>query len=213
MIGIIAEVISFFEQNEEATEKNQGSILYSNYCGGAALDIREHFSERKEETVLITKISTDEQGRLQQKYLIENEGMKDEDILSSPLPSAVSIDGSLLIRSTAPQSLKECEITPLIQKYDIDSLVISSSLLSFSPVKDEIIKALEKNRERIKAVVVNASEDTRILLLEELRDSIKEISRFIQKCMVMGDALSIEGTERLSSEYLTECFRGVCSES
>ena len=203
MNAIIGEITTYFEENQELSEKT-GEMVYSPSAGGFAVEASDAFVENGVPFRLITKIGKDMQGEMHLDLLC-SEGMAEEDdMLFSSMPSSIAVDGSLMIRSTAPSSMKKKEI---LEKLDgVDKVYVSGLLLSFSPLREEIVGALVERKKDIKRVVVNAADPSSILMVEDLRDSLVALRDNIGECFLVGDILSVEGVKRASSILVTELF-------
>ncbi|MGN1164568.1 MAG: hypothetical protein ACI4S4_07190, partial [Candidatus Ornithospirochaeta sp.] len=201
MNAIIGEITTFFDENQELSEKT-GELVYTPSVGGFALEAADKFSADGVSFRLITKLGRDMQGEMQLD-MITTEGWADEDqVLYSSMPTSLSVDGSLIIRNTAPSSMKKSEILYLLK--DVDKVYVSGLLLSFPPVKDEILGALCAKESTVERVVVNADDASRILLVEDLRDSLITLCNSKKECYLIGDIPSIDGVKRASSDLVTE---------
>lgn len=204
MNAIIGEIITILDYSEE--KSREGETYYSAYIGGSAIDEMDYFSEKEIPFVLLSKLGKDMQGETHLDYITSEYGIEEDDVLYSSSPSPVSIDGTLIIKGTAPSFIKRDEIVGFIEKNDIDKIIISSLLLSFDPVRKEIIEALEREKDKIKRVVIDAEDPTLIMMLEDLDDSIKRIAKAIPECYLAGDALTIDGVKRVSSDMIDSLF-------
>lgn len=204
MNGVIGEIISFIEEDVELSEEKK-ETYYSASAGGFGAEAMDAMKEAAVDCALITKISSDMQGQ-SHMGLIWDEGWGDEeDIHTSKAPSAIEMEGTLYIRSTAPATLKKSEILSSFKKHHIDRVLVSPLLLSFSPVKDEIVRAIKEGG--IKRVVIDASDPTSILMVEDLKESIEAIAGPERECYLAGDIFTIEGVKRVSRENIIELFK------
>ena len=204
MNAIIGEITTFLDEDMELSEKT-GELVYVPSIGGFALEAADLFSEKGIEFRLITKLGKDMQGEMHLDMIVREGWAEEEEILYSFMPSSVSVDNSLIIRSTAPASMKKGEILPLLK--GVDNVYVSGLLLSFSPVAEEITEAIIENKESIKRVVVSGGDATEILMVETLKESLTALSSKIKECYLVGDILSMDGVKRASSQLVTELFK------
>ncbi len=120
-------------------------------------------------------------------------------LVSQNKATLVSIDGESYIRDSAIATLKKEEIVSFIDKRGVDVLIISASLLSFKPLSDEIKKAIEERKEKLKAIFVDTTDSISILRLEELKDNIQALEK-ISKLFVVGEALNVDVSKRVSMQ-------------
>lgn len=204
MNGIIGEIITTLEYAEDVSSEN--NTYFSAYIGGSAIEEMDYFLDNQIPFNLLTKIGKDMQGETLLDYITSEYGIDEDDVLCSSSPSALSMEGSLLIKSTAPSYIKKEEVIGFIEEKDIDKLYISSRLLSFDPVRKEITEALEKKKDKIKRVVIDAEDSSSIIMIEDLYDSVRRIIKSIPDCYMSGEVLNIEGVKRVSSDMIKELF-------
>ena len=204
MNGIIGEIITTLEYAEDVSSEN--NTYFSAYIGGSAIEEMDYFLDNQIPFYLLTKIGKDMQGETLLDYITSEYGIDEDDVLCSSSPSALSMEGSLLIKSTAPSYIKKEEVIGFIEEKDIDKLYISSQLLSFDPVRKEITEALEKKKDKIKRVVIDAEDSSSIIMIEDLYDSVRRIIKSIPDCYMSGEVLNIEGVKRVSSDMIKELF-------
>ena len=116
------------------------------------------------------------------------------------------MEGTLIIKSTAPSFIKKEEVIRFIDEKKINRILISSLLLSFDPVRKEILEGLEKRKDKIERVVIDAEDATSTIMIEDLYDSVKRLNCSIKECYISGDILNIEGVKRVSSDMIKELF-------
>ena len=204
MNGIIGEVNTCFDYSEEMSR--EGEAIYTASICGNAIDEMDYFLEKDVPFSLLTKVGKDMQGEMHLDFLTNEYGVDEDDILLSPYPSSLIVDGTLMVRGTSPSTIKREEVVSFIEDNDISSLLISSLFLSFDPVRKEIIGALESKRGKIERVVIDVQDPTRILMLEDIYDSIERIKKTVNDCFLLGEAVEIEGVKRVSKDSLKELF-------
>ena len=155
---------------------------------------------------LLTKLGKDMQGETHLDFITDEYGIDEDDILFSSAPSALSMEGTLIIKSTAPSFIKKEEVIRFIDEKKINRILISSLLLSFDPVRKEILEGLEKRKDKIERVVIDAEDATSTIMIEDLYDSVKRLNCSIKECYISGDILNIEGVKRVSSDMIKELF-------
>lgn len=204
MNGIIGEIITTLDYAGEVS--NEKDTYFRAYIGGTAIEEMDYFVDNNVPFSLLTKLGKDMQGETHLDFITSEYGLEEDDILTSSAPSALSMEGTLLIKSTAPSFIKKEDVIRFIDDKNIDKIVISSLLLSFDPVRKEIIEGIEKRKDKIKRVVIDAEDSTSIIMIEDLFEGIKRISSSIKECYISGDILNIEGVKRVSSDMKKELF-------
>ena len=204
MNGIIGEIITTLDYADEVS--NEKDTYFRAYIGGTAIEEMDYFVDNNISFSLLTKLGKDMQGETHLDFITSEYGLEEDDILTSSAPSALSMEGTLLIKSTAPSFIKKEDVIRFIDYKNIDKIVISSLLLSFDPVRKEIIEGIEKRKDKIKRVVIDAEDSTSIIMIEDLFEGIKRISSSIKECYISGDILNIEGVKRVSSDMIKELF-------
>ena len=204
MNGIIGEIITTLDYADEVS--NEKDTYFRAYIGGTAIEEMDYFVDNNIPFSLLTKLGKDMQGETHLDFITSEYGIEEDDILTSSAPSALSMEGTLLIKSTAPSFIKKEDVIRFIDDKNIDKIVISSLLLSFDPVRKEIIEGIEKRKDKIKRVVIDAEDSTSVIMIEDLFEGIKRISSSIKECYISGDILNIEGVKRVSSDMIKELF-------
>ena len=204
MNGIIGEIITTLDYADEVS--NEKDTYFRAYIGGTAIEEMDYFVDNNIPFSLLTKLGKDMQGETHLDFITSEYGLEEDDILTSSAPSALSMEGTLLIKSTAPSFIKKEDVIRFIDDKNIDKIIISSLLLSFDPVRKEIIEGIEKRKDKIKRVVIDAEDSTSIIMIEDLFEGIKRISSSIKECYISGDILNIEGVKRVSSDMIKELF-------
>ena len=204
MNGIIGEIITTLDYADEVS--NEKDTYFRAYIGGTAIEEMDYFVDNNISFSLLTKLGKDMQGETHLDFITSEYGLEEDDILTSSAPSAISMEGTLLIKSTAPSFIKKEDVIRFIDDKNIDKIVISSILLSFDPVRKEIIEGIEKRKDKIKRVVIDAEDSTSVIMIEDLFEGIKRISSSIKECYISGDILNIEGVKRVSSDMIKELF-------
>ena len=204
MNGIIGEIITTLDYADEVS--NEKDTYFRAYIGGTAIEEMDYFVDNNISFSLLTKLGKDMQGETHLDFITSEYGLEEDDILTSSAPSALSMEGTLLIKSTAPSFIKKEDVIRFIDDKNIDKIVISSLLLSFDPVRKEIIEGIEKRKDKIKRVVIDAEDSTSVIMIEDLFEGIKRISSSIKECYISGDILNIEGVKRVSSDMIKELF-------
>ena len=204
MNGIIGEIVTLLDYAEEVS--NERNIYYSAFIGGSAIEEMDYFVDNGIPFSLLVKLGKDMQGETHLDYITSEYGIEEDDVLYSSAPSSISMEGTLLVKNTAPSFIKKEEVMDFIEKKHIDKIIISSLLLSFDPVKKEITEALEKEKDRIKVVVVDAEDITHTMMIEDLYESVKRISKAIPDTYISGDILTEVGVKRVSSEMIKDLF-------
>ena len=204
MNGIIGEIITTLDYADEVS--NEKDTYFRAYIGGTAIEEMDYFVDNNISFSLLTKLGKDMQGETHLDFITSEYGLEEDDILTSSAPSALSMEGTLLIKSTAPSFIKKEDVIRFIDDKNIDKIIISSLLLSFDPVRKEIIEGIEKRKDKIKRVVIDAEDSTSVIMIEDLFEGIKRISSSIKECYISGDILNIEGVKRVSSDMIKELF-------
>ena len=204
MNGIIGEIITTLDYADEVS--NEKDTYFRAYIGGTAIEEMDYFVDNNISFSLLTKLGKDMQGETHLDFITSEYGIEEDDILTSSAPSALSMEGTLLIKSTAPSFIKKEDVIRFIDDKNIDKIVISSLLLSFDPVRKEIIEGIEKRKDKIKRVDIDAEDSTSIIMIEDLFEGIKRISSSIKECYISGDILNSEGVKRVSLDMIKELF-------
>lgn len=204
MNGIIGEIITTLDYADEVS--NERDTYFRAFIGGKAIEEMDYFVDNDVPFSLLTKLGKDMQGETHLDFITDEYGIDEEDILFSSAPSALSIEGALIIKSTAPSFIKKEDVIKCIDEKKINRILISSLLLSFDPVRKEIIEGIEKRKDKIERVVIDAEDATSTIMIEDLYDSVKRLNCSIKECYISGDILNIEGVKRVSSDMLKELF-------
>lgn len=204
MNGIISEIITTLDYADEVS--NERDTYFRAFIGGKAIEEMDYFVDNDVPFSLLTKLGKDMQGETHLDFITDEYGIDEEDILFSSAPSALSIEGALIIKSTAPSFIKKEDVIKFIDEKKINRILISSLLLSFDPVRKEIIEGIEKRKDKIERVVIDAEDATSTIMIEDLYDSVKRLNCSIKECYISGDILNIEGVKRVSSDMLKELF-------
>ena len=204
MNGIIGEIITTLDYADEVS--NERDTYFRAFIGGKAIEERDYFVDNDVPFSLLTKLGKDMQGETHLDFITDEYGIDEDDILFSSAPSALSMEGTLIIKSTAPSFIKKEEVIRFIDEKKINRILISSLLLSFDPVRKEILEGLEKRKDKIERVVIDAEDATSTIMIEDLYDSVKRLNCSIKECYISGDILNIEGVKRVSSDMIKELF-------
>ena len=204
MNGIIGEIITTLDYAEEVS--NERDTYFRAFIGGKAIEEMDYFVDNDVPFSLLTKLGKDMQGETHLDFITDEYGIDEDDILFSSAPSALSMEGTLIIKSTAPSFIKKEEVIRFIDEKKINRILISSLLLSFDPVRKEILEGLEKRKDKIERVVIDAEDATSTIMIEDLYDSVKRLNCSIKECYISGDILNIEGVKRVSSDMIKELF-------
>lgn len=195
MFGTIGEISFVFISDDESTENN-----YSAALGGYIPYLNGKSEKGIEKMTFLTKVGLDHIAERIESEMKELFPLSTFDFLvSQNKATLVSIDGESYIRDSAIATLKKEEIVSFIDKRGIDVLIISASLLSFKPLSDEIKKAIEERKEKLKAIFVDTTDSISILRLEELKDNIQALEK-ISKLFVVGEALNVDVSKRVSMQ-------------
>ena len=204
MNGIISEIITTLDYADEVS--NERDTYFRAFIGGKAIEEMDYFVDNDVPFSLLTKLGKDMQGETHLDFITDEYGIGEDDILFSSAPSALSMEGTLIIKSTAPSFIKKEEVIRFIDEKKINRILISSLLLSFDPVRKEILEGLEKRKDKIERVVIDAEDATSTIMIEDLYDSVKRLNCSIKECYISGDILNIEGVKRVSSYMIKELF-------
>ena len=204
MNGIISEIITTLDYADEVS--NERDTYFRAFIGGKAIEEMDYFVDNDVPFSLLTKLGKDMQGETHLDFISDEYGIDEDDILFSSAPSALSMEGTLIIKSTAPSFIKKEEVIRFIDEKKINRILISSLLLSFDPVRKEILEGLEKRKNKIERVVIDAEDATSTIMIEDLYDSVKRLNCSIKECYISGDILNIEGVKRVSSDMIKELF-------
>ena len=204
MNGIIGEIITTLDYADEVS--NERDTYFRAFIGGKAIEEMDYFVDNDVPFSLLTKLGKDMQGETHLDFITDEYGIEEDDVLFSSAPSALSMEGTLIIKSTAPSFIKKEEVIRFIDEKKINRILISSLLLSFDPVRKEILEGLEKRKDKIERVVIDAEDATSTIMIEDLYDSVKRLNCSIKECYISGDILNIEGVKRVSSDMIKELF-------
>ena len=204
MNGIIGEIITTLDYADEVS--NEKDTYFRAYIGGTAIEEMDYFVDNNISFSLLTKLGKDMQGETHLDFITSEYGLEEDDILTSSAPSALSMEGTLLIKSTAPSFIKKEDVIRFIDDKNIDKITISSLLLSFDPVRKEIIEGSGGRKDKREGVGIDAEDSAAIIVIEDLFEGIKRISSSIKECYISGDILNIEGVKRVSSDMIKELF-------
>ena len=204
MNGIISEIITTLDYADEVS--NERDTYFRAFIGGKAIEEMDYFVDNDVPFSLLTKLGKDMQGETHLDFITDEYGIDEDDILFSSNPSALTMEGTLIIKSTAPSFIKKEEVIRFIDEKKINRILISSLLLSFDPVRKEILEGLEKRKDKIERVVIDAEDATSTIMIEDLYDSVKRLNCSIKECYISGDILNIEGVKRVSSDMIKELF-------
>ena len=204
MNGIISEIITTLDYADEVS--NERDTYFRAFIGGKAIEEMDYFVDNDVPFSLLTKLGKDMQGETHLDFITDEYGIDEDDILFSSALSALSMEGTLIIKSTAPSFIKKEEVIRFIDEKKINRILISSLLLSFDPVRKEILEGLEKRKDKIERVVIDAEDATSTIMIEDLYDSVKRLNCSIKECYISGDILNIEGVKRVSSDMIKDLF-------
>lgn len=199
MTAIISEIISYFEENLEASEK-VGEIAYVVSAGSRGIEYLDTLREKGIDSFLLTKVSKDMQGEMHLDMIVEENMAEEEDTHISNSPSSLSVDGNIYVRGTAISTLKRNEIVEILKKRKADNLLLSSLLLSFDPVREEILGAVSEMGEAIRKIFVDAQDPTEILMLEDFKDSMERLVESGAIVYMVGEAINVEGVIKVPEE-------------
>lgn len=206
MTAIISEIISYFEENLEASEK-VGEIAYVVSAGSRGVEYLDTLREKGIDSFLLTKVSKDMQGEMHLDMIVEENMAEEEDTHISNSPSSLSVDGNIYVRGTAISTLKRNEIVEILKKRKADNLLLSSLLLSFDPVREEILGAVSEMGEAIRKIYVDAQDPTEILMLEDFKDSMERLVESGAIVYMVGEAINVEGVIKVPEERAAELLK------
>lgn len=206
MTAIISEIISYFEENLEASEK-VGEIAYVVSAGSRGIEYLDTLREKGIDSFLLTKVSKDMQGEMHLDMIVEENMAEEEDTHISNSPSSLSVDGNIYVRGTAISTLKRNEIVEILKKRKADNLLLSSLLLSFDPVREEILGAVAEMGGAIRKVFVDAQDPTEILMLEDFKDSMERLVESGAIVYMVGEAINVEGVIKVPEERAAELLK------
>ena len=206
MTAIISEIISYFEENLEASEK-VGEIAYVVSAGSRGVEYLDTLREKGIDSFLLTKVSKDMQGEMHLDMIVEENMAEEEDTHISNSPSSLSVDGNIYVRGTAISTLKRNEIVEILKKRKADNLLLSSLLLSFDPVREEILGAVSEMGEAIRKVFVDAQDPTEILMLEDFKDSMERLVESGAAVYMVGEVINVEGVIKVPEERAAELLK------
>lgn len=206
MTAIISEIISYFEENLEASEK-VGEIAYVVSAGSRGIEYLDTLREKGIDSFLLTKVSKDMQGEMHLDMIVEENMAEEEDTHISNSPSSLSVDGNIYVRGTAISTLKRNEIVEILKKRKADNLLLSSLLLSFDPVREEILGAVSEMGEAIRKIFVDAQDPTEILMLEDFKDSMERLVESGAAVYMVGEAINVEGVIKIPEERAAELLK------
>ena len=206
MPAIIREIISYFEENLEASEK-VGEIAYVVSAGSRGIEYLDTLREKGIDSFLLTKVSKDMQGEMHLDMIVEENMAEEEDTHISNSPSSLSVDGNIYVRGTAISTLKRNEIVEILKKRKADNLLLSSLLLSFDPVREEILGAVSEMGEAIRKIFVDAQDPTEILMLEDFKDSMERLVESGAIVYMVGEAINVEGVIKVPEERAAELLK------
>lgn len=206
MTAIISEIISYFEENLEASEK-VGEIAYVVSAGSRGMEYLDTLREKGIDSFLLTKVSKDMQGEMHLDMIVEENMAEEEDTHISNSPSSLSVDGNIYVRGTAISTLKRKEIVEILKKRKADNLLLSSLLLSFDPVREEILGAVSEMGEAIRKIFVDAQDPTEILMLEDFKDSMERLVESGAIVYMVGEAINVEGVIKVPEERAAELLK------
>lgn len=206
MTAIISEIISYFEENLEASEK-VGEIAYVVSAGSRGIEYLDTLREKGIDSFLLTKVSKDMQGEMHLDMIVEENMAEEEDTHISNSPSSLSVDGNIYVRGTAISTLKRNEIVKILKKRKADNLLLSSLLLSFDPVREEILGAVSEMGKAIRKIFVDAQDPTEILMLEDFKDSMERLVESGAIVYMVGEAINVEGVIKVPEERAAELLK------
>ena len=206
MTAIISEIISYFEENLEASEK-VGEIAYVVSAGSRGIEYLDTLREKGIDSFLLTKVSKDMQGEMHLDMIVEENMAEEEDTHISNSPSSLSVDGNIYVRGTAISTLKRNEIVEILKKRKADNLLLSSLLLSFDPVREEILGAVSEMGEAIRKIFVDAQDPTEILMLEDFKDSMERLVESGAIVYMVGEAINVEGVIKVPEERAADLLK------
>lgn len=191
MNGIITDVcfdLTFIEEGE-------GEGYYFSNMTGYLDELAQYLDLERSDFVAFSKVGNDEEGETI-KLCYENIDL--ECAMSTIYSTAISINQNKRYRYSALYDIKEDEVKSFIFSFNIDTLFISASLLSFKPVSREIVNAVISKKEKLSSVIVDTSFSYDILLLEELKECIERMRDDGINLYIIGEALEVEGVKKMS---------------
>ena len=123
MNGIIGEIVTLLDYAEEVS--NERNTYYSAFIGGSAIEEMDYFVDNGIPFSLLVKLGKDMQGETHLDYITSEYGIEEDDVLYSSAPSSISMEGTLLVKNTAPSFIKKEEVMDFIEKNHIDKIIIS----------------------------------------------------------------------------------------
>ena len=206
MTAIISEMMAYIEEDLEAFEK-VGEIADVVSAGRKGIEYLDTLREKSIDAFLLTKVSKDMQGEMHRDMIVEENMAEEEDTHISNSPSSLSVDGNIYVRGTAISTLKRNEIVEILKKRKADNLLISSLLLSFDPVREEILGAVSEMGEAIRKVFVDAQDPTEILMREDFKDSMERLVESGVAVYMVGEAINVEGVIKVPEERAAELLK------
>lgn len=201
MIGVVADTFFGFSLILEG----EGEGYFSSTNPGLLDECAELLGEDENKNLsLMTKVGNDSEGDLIKDWYDTNFSLDVTYYESKLYPTAVSIDAEMRYRYSALQDIREEEVLDFIDSKGVNTLIVAASLLSFKPVSREIVKAIEKRKEKLSYVIVDAATSYNILLLEELKENIESILESGLKVFMVGEVLSVEGVKKMSRDRRDE---------
>lgn len=195
MNGIIADLLFGFVPSRD--EEHEG--LYEARPLGLFADTLSRLGDRNVSFVMMTKLGCDSEAEALRTYYDDSGSSMIEYYESSTYPTALSIDGEKRLRYSALSDIKAGDVMDFIDRCDIDTLFISAALLSFKPVSREIVTAVIERRDKLERVVVDATLDWDILLLEEVKECMETMMHPCLPVSLVGEALTIVGVGGMSA--------------
>ncbi len=203
MTGIIADIFYCFDFCDE--EEHLG--YYSTGAIGYLVEM-EYAPSHPCPYPIITKIGKDNQGE-NIRGIFSDSGLNIEYLESTTEYTALSIEGDYRLRHSALSDIRSSEILSFIDKYNLDTVFIAASLLSFKPVSGEIVSALLERRNQIELVAVDTVADSAIMLLETLKEAVETLRESGMKVIIIGEAISLPGVGRMSMQKRNELLSGL----
>ena len=114
MNGIISEIITTLDYADEVS--NERDTYFRAFIGGKAIEEMDYFVDNDVPFSLLTKLGKDMQGETHLDFITDEYGIDEDDILFSSAPSALSMEGTLIIKSTAPSFIKKEEVIRFIDE-------------------------------------------------------------------------------------------------
>lgn len=195
MNGIIADLLFGFVLSGD--EEHDG--YYEALPLGYASSILSRLEGKEDGYVIMTKLGCDSEAEALRAYysaLIPSVLHISE---SSVYPTALSVSGDNRLRYSSLSDINADDVKSFIESCGIDTLFISSTLLSFKPVSREIVSAVIEEKDKLNKVVVDTSLSCDILLLEEVKECMETMLRSGLEVYIVGEALSIDGVRGISA--------------